>query len=136
MEKSIVKFISIGIMDSNEVKAQKVNELIESMPNGYKIAEVQRIPYTESEINLMLVFNQIPNTPVNGLIQPQINTSQLGTFGGTGNVPTQKQLSYLAKLVDAIQPEDFPGLDEIKTKKLAGQWIAKLTKIQKENRGA
>lgn len=137
MEKSIVKFISINPLDSDEINSDKVNQTITEMPNDYQIVDTQMIQVgnTYDSYRLMLVFNQVPNTTANGFNPPAIQPSNLGNFGGVANVPTQKQLNYLAKLVDAIQPEDFPGLDEITTKKLAGQWIAKLTKIQKENHG-
>ena len=133
MKDSIVKLISIPLLKSNDDKTAIISEAIQSVPAGYQIETTQIIPSGNPKeyCSLLIIFSQIDSNEALGSIHPNLGVPTM-----TGNVPTQKQLSYLAKLVDAIQPEDFPGLDEIKTKKLAGQWIAKLTKIQKENRGA
>ena len=39
---------------------------------------------------------------------------------------TEKQKNYLIRLVDTIQPEGFPGIDNINTKEEAGKWISQL----------
>lgn len=129
MENSIIRTIRLDPTEDTNNLNLLLEKEVKTVPAGYEVTQTQLVNMTGgpgSGLLMFITFNRVHSESVNGLPNSNKNTN---TFSQT--LPSNKQLKYLTYLVDSLQPEDFPGIDEITTSKLAGQWIKKLKSMQK-----
>lgn len=124
MEDSIIRAVKLDTTENVNNLNLLLEKEVKTVPAGYHIAQIQPL-----DDNIVLLgFIRTQHETVNGLPKTSVPTPK----GLQDSSPSAKQIKYLTFLVDSLQPEDFPGIDEITTSKLAGQWIKKLKNMQKE----
>lgn len=127
MENSIIKTIRLNLLEDTNDLDLLLEQKVKSIPTGYEVSQITRLGSHNDTGIFAIVFNKEPSQATGGL--PKSVPTPKGLQDSS---PSAKQIKYLTFLVDSLQPEDFPGIDEITTSKLAGQWIKKLKNMQKE----
>lgn len=125
MENSIIKTIKLDL-------SEKVNNLdlllekeIKEVPAGYEVSQISKLGSSDNTGVFAITFNRVHYESINGMPNTVVPTPKK-----LQDTPSPKQLKYLAYLVDSLQPEDFPGIDEINSSRIAGKWIKKLKDMQ------
>ena len=126
MEDSIIRAVKLDTTDEVNNLNLLLEKEVKTVPAGYHIAQIQPL-----DDNIVLLgFIRTQHETVNGLPKASVPTPKGLQEAG----PSTKQLNYLVKLVDSLQPDDFPGINEITTSRLASKWIGKLKKQQSDDR--
>lgn len=121
MEDSIIRAVKLDTTDEVNNLNLLLEKEVKTVPADYHIAQIQPL-----DDNIVLLgFIRTKHETVNGLPKASVPTPKK-----LQDTPSPKQLKYLAYLVDSLQPEDFPGIDEINSSRLAGKWIKKLKDMQ------
>lgn len=97
-----------------DVPSPKLMKYLQGLANKYDTDALDKIALIESKkeaFNWMAYFKKKYN-----LQKSHWKTEE----------PSEKQINYLISLVDQYQPEDFPDIHSIKTKKQASEWINKI----------